>query len=334
MTVQQPAGLLHKLGTILPGRSDTWRVMDTKPDLHGRTALVTGGNSGLGLEVARGLARRGARLLLPVRDTARGQQAVADLTATCPQARISLLALDLASLDSVSACAQAVAEQTDTLDFLINNAGIMAPVHRLETQDGFELQFGVNHLGHFALTAGLRPLLEAASEGGTVVTVASLAAGRNTLHFDDLQSRHRYSPFGAYQQSKLANLLFSMELARRAAENGWNLHARAAHPGWACTAIVANGQGATLPAPLGRIEQTLGGMVLRVMGQSAARGAEPLLYAALSPDARDGEYYGPQGPGERHGPPGLAHIPATARKPSLAARLWDVSERLTNTSMG
>lgn len=334
MTVQQPAGLLHKLGAFLPGRHETWRVMDTKPDLHGRTALVTGGNSGLGLEVARGLARRGARVLLPVRDIARGQQAVAALTASCPQARITLLALDLASLESVSACARAVAEQTDTLDFLINNAGVMAPAHRLETQDGFELQFGVNHLGHFALTAALRPLLQAARGGGTVVTVASLAAGRNTLHFDDLQSRHRYSPFGAYQQSKLANLLFSLELARRADENGWNLHARAAHPGWASTAILANGQGATLPAPLGRIEQTLGGVVLRVMGQSAARGAEPLLYAALSPDAHDGDYYGPQGAGERHGRPGPVPIPPTARKPSLAARLWDISERLTGFSMG
>ncbi|MBO1328438.1 SDR family oxidoreductase [Acetobacter suratthaniensis] len=334
MTVQQPAGFLHKLGALLPGRHETWRVMDTKPDLHGRTALVTGGNSGLGLEVARGLARRGARLLLPVRDTARGQQAVAALTASCPQAHITLLALDLASLESVSACARAVAEQTNTLDFLINNAGVMAPAHRLETQDGFERQFGVNHLGHFALTAALRPLLQAARGGGTVVTVASLAAGRNTLHFDDLQSRHRYSPFGAYQQSKLANLLFSLELARRAAENGWNLHARAAHPGWASTAILANGQGATLPAPLGRIEQTLGGAVLRVMGQSAARGAEPLLYAALSPDAHDGDYYGPQGAGERHGRPGPVPIPPTARKPSLAARLWDISERLTGFSMG
>ncbi|MFT9258098.1 MAG: SDR family oxidoreductase [Acetobacter sp.] len=311
------------------GARQTWRVDASRPDLRGQVALVTGANSGLGLQAALGLAHRGARLLLPVRDTRRGLAALDQIRATCPQADATLLPLDLASLRSVADCAALVGEHTDRLDILINNAGVMAPTRRRETADGFELQFGVNHLGHFALTGHLRPLLEAAPQGGVVVTVASLAAGRNTIHFDDLQSRHRYSPFGAYQQSKLANLLFTQELARRAGENGWNLHARAAHPGWAATSIIHNGQAASLPAPLGAIEDTLGTIVLRVLGQSAARGAEPLLFAALSPTARDGDYYGPQGMGERRGPPGPAHVPAAARKASAATRLWDVSERLT-----
>jgi NAD(P)-dependent dehydrogenase (short-subunit alcohol dehydrogenase family) len=313
------------------GRSP-WRVNSTQPDLHGRVALVTGANSGLGFEAALGLAHRGAKLLLPVRNPEKGQNALDRLRADCPRADVTLLPLNLAALRSVAECARVVGELTDRIDIQINNAGIMAPTRRMETEDGFELQFGVNHLGHFALSAHLRPLLEAAKGGGVLVTVASLAAGKNTIHFNDLQCRHRYSPFGAYQQSKLANLLFAQELARRAGERGWNVHSRAAHPGWAATSIVANGQASTLPRPLGLIEQTLGTAILRVMGQSAARGAEPLLYAALAPQARDGDYYGPQGAGERRGPPGPAIVPPAARKTSLAARLWDVSERLTNTA--
>lgn len=313
------------------GRSP-WRVNSTQPELHGRVALVTGANSGLGFEAALGLAHRGAKLILPVRNPEKGQNALNRLRADCPRADVTLLPLNLASLRSVAECARAVGALTDRIDIQINNAGVMAPTRRMETEDGFELQFCVNHLGHFALSAHLRPLLEAAEGGGVLVTVASLAAGKNTIHFNDLQFRHRYSPFGAYQQSKLANLLFAQELARKAGERGWNIHSRAAHPGWAATSIVANGQASTLPKPLGLIEQTLGTAILRVMGQSAAKGAEPLLYAALAPQARDGDYYGPQGTGERRGPPGPAIVPPTARKASLAARLWDVSERLTNTA--
>lgn len=309
-----------------------WRVNNTQPHLHGRVALVTGANSGLGFETALGLAHRGARLILPVRNSEKGQNALTRLLAECPQADVTLLSLDLGSLRSIAECAKAIAGVTDRIDIQINNAGVMAPTRRLETEDGFERQFGVNHLGHFALSAHLHPLLEAADGGGVLVTVASLAAGKNTIHFNDLQSRHRYSPFGAYQQSKLANLLFAQELARRAGEQGWKIHSRAAHPGWAATSIVANGQASTLPHPLGVIEQTLGTAILRLMGQSAASGAEPLLYAALSPQARDGDYYGPQGRGERRGPPGPAIVPPTARKGSLATRLWDISERLTGTA--
>lgn len=309
-----------------------WSVTSRQPSLKGRVALVTGGNSGLGFEVACGLAMRGARLLLPVRSAERGEAALAALQTRCPGAEAELLTLNLASLASIAACATEVANRTRTLDFLVNNAGVMALARRLETADGFEMQFGTNHLGHFALTTRLRPLLEAASGGGTVVTVASLAAYKTNIHFDDLQSRRRYSPFGAYQQSKLSNLLFAQELARRAGENGWNIHSRAAHPGWSSTSIIANGPAATLPGIVGTAERVIGTAVLRIMGQSAARGAEPLLYAALSPSARDGDYYGPQGAGERRGPPGPATVPPAAQKVSTASRLWDASERLTGVA--
>ncbi|KFL92376.1 putative oxidoreductase/Short-chain dehydrogenase [Acetobacter malorum] len=309
-----------------------WSVTNRQPSLKGRVALVTGGNSGLGFEVACGLATRGARLLLPVRSAARGEAALAALQARCPGAEAELLTLNLASLDSIATCAAEVATCTRALDFLVNNAGVMALARRQETADGFEMQFGTNHLGHFALTTRLRPLLEAASGGGTVVTVASLAACKGAIHFDDLQSRRRYSPFGAYQQSKLSNLLFARELARRAGENGWNIHSRAAHPGWSSTSIIANGPASSLPGAVGKAEQVIGTAILRVMGQTAARGAEPLLYAALSPAARDGDYYGPQGTAERRGPPGPAKVPPAAQKISTAARLWDVSERLTGVA--
>jgi NAD(P)-dependent dehydrogenase (short-subunit alcohol dehydrogenase family) len=196
------------------GRSP-WRVNSTQPELHGRVALVTGANSGLGFEAALGLAHRGAKLILPVRNPEKGQNALDRLRADCPRTDVTLLPLNLASLRSVAECARAVGALTDRIDFLINNAGVMAPARRQETKDGFELQFGTNHLGHFALTYHLRSLLEAASGGGVVVTVASLAACKGSIQFDDLQFRHRYSPFGAYQQSKLANLLFARELARR-----------------------------------------------------------------------------------------------------------------------
>ncbi|MBS0985410.1 MULTISPECIES: SDR family oxidoreductase [Acetobacter] len=309
-----------------------WSVTSRQPSLSGRVALVTGGNSGLGFETACGLAKRGAKLLLPVRNPAKGEEALKALSQRCPGVQAQLLQLDLASLASVKACADSVFNHTEQLDFLINNAGVMAPPRRQETLDGFELQFGTNHLGHFALTSHLRPLLQAARGGGTVVTVASLAAHKTHIHFDDLQFRHHYSPFTAYQQSKLANLLFARELARKAGEAGWALHSRAAHPGWSSTSIIANGPAASTPPALSILQRTAGGAVLRLMGQSAARGAEASLYAALSPDACDGDYYGPQGSQERRGQPGPARVPAEARKTSTAERLWDVSERLTGVA--
>lgn len=301
--------------------------------LDGRVAVVTGANGGLGLEAACGLAALGARVVLASRSERRNAAALEELKARVPEGAAEAMPLDLASLTSVAAFADALKDRVPAVDVLINNAGVMAPPTRRETVDGFELQFGVNHLGHFALTGRLRPLLEAARDGGVVVAVASLAAWKARITFDDLQFRHRYSPFGAYRQSKLSNLLFGRELARRAAAKEWNLHARIAHPGWALTHIIQNGPGSGGKSLLSWVMETGAREAFRWFGQSAARGAEPFLHAAASPLARDGVYYGPTGPGERKGAPGLAVVPPSARDDHVARRLWEVSARLTDVAL-
>ncbi|NHN83099.1 SDR family NAD(P)-dependent oxidoreductase [Acetobacter musti] len=297
--------------------------------LDGRVAVVTGANSGLGFEAACDLAMLGARVILASRNTERNEAAVRKLLSRIPSAQAESASLDLASLASVKKFSDRLAERVSSVDVLINNAGVMAPPDRLETQDGFELQFGVNHLGHFALTGWLKPLLEASPDRGIVIPVASLAAWKGRIQFDDLQSRYRYVPFHAYNQSKLANLMFGMELCRRAMTEGWKLHVRIAHPGWARTQLIINGLGSGTGSLLTRVTELGANVAFRLMGQSAAEGAEPFVYAAASGKAEDGNYYGPTGAGERTGPPGLAAIPPSARHPGIAKRLWDVSERLT-----
>ncbi len=302
------------------------------PNLTGRTAVVTGATGGLGYEVAYGLASRGATVLLTGRDAARGARAVEMLRERLPEARAEFLPLDLACLRSVAGFARDLKERTDTLDILVNNAGVMASPRRQETADGFELQFGTNYLGHFALTGQLRPLLVRAAEGGRVVSVASLAAWQGRIIFDDLQSRHRYTPFSAYQQSKLANLIFALELNRVAQSAGWRLHSIAAHPGWARTDIAVSRSS----APQGLAERLMRRTVrigFRYLGQSAEAGARPILFAASAPEARDGGYYGPGGRGERRGRVTDARIPPQALSLSVARRLWAVSERLTGVAL-
>lgn len=216
--------------------------LNTLNRLDGRTAVVTGANSGLGLETACGLASLGAKIILASRSEDRNLAALALLQERVPEATTAeTMQLDLASLASIERFANDLRGRLSTLDLLVNNAGVMAPPVRGETADGFEMQFGVNHLGHFALTGRLKPLLEASATGGVVVAVASLAAWKARIRFDDLQSRYRYSPFDAYRQSKLSNLLFGQELARRSRAARWNLHGRIAHPGWARTQLVVNG---------------------------------------------------------------------------------------------
>lgn len=288
-------------------------------------AVVTGATGGLGYETAAGLARAGAHVVLAGRDAAKGQAALARLRREVPGGGAEFEMLDLASLASVAAFAGRMLAAEGMLDTLVNNAGVMAPPARRTTADGFELQFGVNYLGHFALTAQLMPALLRAEAGARVVQVSSLAHRRGAIAWDDLQGEHRYGAWAAYSQSKLAMLMFARELARRAKAQGWPLVSVAAHPGWAATDLIANGPGGGAPGAKGRLLD----VGFRLFAQSAADGALPLIFAAASPDAKAGGYYGPTGFGEIKGLPGPARVMPQAQDTAAAARLWAVSETLT-----
>jgi NAD(P)-dependent dehydrogenase (short-subunit alcohol dehydrogenase family) len=313
-----------------------WTVAQI-PSQKGRRVLVTGANSGIGYHTALELARKGAHVLLACRDRTKGESALARLHAETADASAEVVLLDLASLDSIREAATAELALSLPLDLLINNAGVMAPQKRLETRDGFELQFGTNVLGHFALTALLLPALERAApiqaQRSRVVTVASLAHKRGRLNFDDLQSTGSYSPMGAYQQSKLADLMFAFELDRRLRAAGppaSGVMSVAAHPGIASTNLF---QGDSFPA----IERPLRRWIGHAIGtflNSDAQGAIPTLFAATSPDAEGGGYYGPQGLAEaRGGDVGPPKVAPRARDQAAATRLWSECERLTGTSL-
>jgi NAD(P)-dependent dehydrogenase (short-subunit alcohol dehydrogenase family) len=292
--------------------------MTVIPDQQDRIAVITGANSGIGLEAARELTRAGARVVMACRDTAKGEDAAKSIRASVPAARLDVEALDLASLDSVRAFAERYPH--DRLDLLINNAGVMASPHR-QTADGFELQLGTNHLGHFALTGRLLGKL-ITTPAARVVTVSSTAHKFGRINFDDLQSERSYQRWRAYGQSKLANLLFALELDRRLRASGADVLSVAAHPGYAAT----NLQFAATPS---RIER-LGSIVLnRVYAQSAERGALPTLYAATA-DIPGGSFVGPDGFQEMRGEPKVVTPTRAARDAESAARLWDVSEQLTD----
>lgn len=299
-----------------------WTTADI-PDLSGRTALVTGANSGLGLVSARELARKGASVVLACRDPGRGATALNRLNSELPGATLRLEALDLADLSSVSALAERLAEER--LDLLVNNAGIMAPP-RSETADGFELQFGTNHLGHFALTGLLLQRL-LASPDPRVVTVTSTAHWIGGIDFEDLQSENRYWRWTAYGQSKLANLLFARELARRAERSGAPLRSTAAHPGYSATHLQTSGPtlGGGLLSP---IRKAGFGLVNKVAAQSDEMGALPQLYAAVE-DIPGGSLAGPDRFDQMAGHPKLVGSSGASRDESSAARLWDVSRELT-----
>ncbi len=286
-------------------------------DLTGRTALVTGATSGIGRYAATTLARHGARVLFAVRDTARGESVARDIQG---EARVEHV--DLASLDSVRALAERVQEP---LHLLVNNAGLMEPPQYRETQDGHELQFGTNHLAHFALTALLLPQLVAAGEA-RVTTVSSLAHFRGNGAVVEGNPPQTYVPGTAYGHSKLANLLFADELQRRASRAGVALTSTAAHPGIASTGLFADpdGWGGN---PVVRYVLPV---AMRVVVPGAAGGARPVLYAAT--EAEPGSYSGPKGPGEVRGPVGGAKRSRHARDEDLAAGLWAVSERMTGTA--
>jgi NAD(P)-dependent dehydrogenase (short-subunit alcohol dehydrogenase family) len=294
------------------------------PDQGGRTALVTGANSGLGFEVARVLAARGATVLLASRNAERGEAAVERIRELRPAGRVELVLLDLADLDSVRSVADAVVDR-GPLDLLVNNAGVMAVPDRRTTAQGFELQMGTNHLGHFALAGLVLPALLAGT-GSRVVTVSS----RNhrfarDLRLDDLNSEQRYSAWDAYNRSKLANVLFALELHRRARAAGGGLVSAGAHPGFSRTELQSSGPQLAGMSAIARVLA----FGTRLLGQPAAVGALPVLRAATDPAVTGGEYFGPGGLGEMRGLPRPRQYSAVGRDPRLAAELWRRSEELT-----
>jgi len=306
----------------------TWRPSDIG-DLTGRVAVVTGATSGLGTVTALELAAHGAHVVLTARDERRGAATVDRLRAAGPgaAASVEVRPLDLASLAAVASFARGLAADHPRVDLLVNNAGVMATPFR-RTEDGFELQIGTNHLGPFALTSALLPLL-AAAPAGRVVTVASLAHQWGGIDLEDLTyERRRYVRWLAYGESKLANLLFAFELDRRLRAAGSTVASLAAHPGLARTRLGRSGGG-----PLAWL-QSVGMVLVKPTHQSARRGAEPQLRAATDPDLPSGAYLGPGGPGEARGPAVIVGCSTLACDAPLAHALWDLSVQLTGVDPG
>lgn len=301
-----------------------WTTADL-PSLSGKTVVVTGATGGLGYETAMALAGAGAIVILTGRSDAKGLRAIEGICERFPNALIAYEHLDLASLASVAAFARRFAASNEQLDVLINNAGVMALPKRQQTEDGFEMQLGTNYLGHYALTARLLPQLRRA-KAPRVVNLSSLAHRSGAIDFDDLHGKRSYRPWRAYCQSKLAMLMFALELQRRSLVAGWGVTSLAAHPGYARTDLIANGPGAnTFQWRVGRWLQPL-------ISQSAAEGALPTLFAATSPAAEPGGYYGPNGFYELKGSPMPAKIMPRAKDFAAAGMLWDVSATLTGVS--
>ncbi|WP_222193050.1 SDR family oxidoreductase [Modestobacter italicus] len=298
------------------------------PDLSGKRAVLTGGSDGIGLVLARRLAAAGADLVLPVRNLGKGQAAAAEIRARFSQARITLHQLDLSSLDSVAAFAAALVAEGRPVDVLVNNAGVMTPPERRTTADGFELQFGTNHLGHVALVAGLLPLLRAGR--ARVTTQLSVAANRNAVHWEDLQWDRSYDPMRAYSSSKIAVGLFALELDRRSQAAGWGITSNVSHPGIAPTNLLA-------PRPeIGRPEESREIRLIRRLSRWGLAGtpetaALPALLAATSPDA-GGRFYGPSRFQHMSGAPAEQALYRRLRSTEDAQRIWGVSEQLARVS--
>lgn len=299
--------------------NEKWTTADIA-DQSGRVAVVTGANSGLGLETARELARAGASVVLAVRSLDRGKAAIDDIRADQPGAELELQELDLASLDSIRTAADQLRTNLDRIDLLINNAGVMY-TPRQQTADGFEMQFGTNHLGHFAWT-GLLVDGVLATEGSRIVTVSSVGHRiRSRIDFDDLNAEQGYNRIAAYGRSKLANLLFTYELQRRLAAAGSSTVALAAHPGGSDTEL-----GRHLPA--GRLLAPF----ITWLAQNAAMGALPTLRAATDPAATGGQYYGPDGFMETRGHPVVVESSDRSHESDSQQRLWAASEQLTGVA--
>lgn len=296
-----------------------WTASDI-PAKRGHTAVVTG-TGGLGFETALALTRAGANVILAGRNPFKGASAVARIRQNVSGASVWFEELDLANLESVSAFGERLRSSIGSLSILINNAGVMTPPERRLTTDGFELQFGTNYLGHFALTEQLLPLLRRGSNS-RVVTLSSVAARSGSINFEDLQSERSYKPMAAYAQSKLACLMFALELQRRSDDSDWGIQSIAVHPGVSRTDLLPNGSG----------ERSVLGLLRRYLWflfQPAEQGALPTLYAATSDNAKGGAYYGPHKLGETRGYPVEAKVPQRAMDEEVAGKLWEASERLT-----
>ncbi|MCD2184974.1 SDR family oxidoreductase [Rhizobium sp. GN54] len=293
------------------------------PSQSGSSAVVTG-TGGLGFEDALALARAGANVIVAGRNLQKGAQAVDAIKQAVPGAQVRFGKIDLANLASIASFAAQLTEEQESLDLLINNAGVMTPPERRTTSDGFELQFGTNYLGHFSLTAHLLPLLKKGMNS-RVVTLGSIAARQGAISFDDLQAEHSYKPMPVYSQSKLACIMFAFELSRRSKAGGWGVESIAAHPGVARTELIPNGAG----------RSSLNGRIRRFMPflfQPAWQGALPTLYAATNRAARDGAYYGPDKLGGTHGYPTEEKPPKQALDTGIATRLWETSLKLTGVT--
>jgi NAD(P)-dependent dehydrogenase (short-subunit alcohol dehydrogenase family) len=291
------------------------------PSQAGKLAIVTGANSGIGYHTALELARAGATVVLACRNLQKAEDAKAKILAAVPQAQLEIAQLDMADLNSIKAFAESFVAGGRKLDMLINNAGVMALPQRTPTAQGFEMQFGTNHLGHFALTGELMPAL-LKTPGSRVVTVASIAHKGGRMQYEDPNWEKSYDPRKAYQQSKLANLLFGLELDRRLKRAGADVSSIIAHPGISTTNIITNGMGSNLKTKFMNL-------TFSMLAQSEARGAWPTLYAATSPDAKSGHYYGPDGFAELKGHPVEVQPKPQALDAASAARLWHISEQMT-----
>jgi NAD(P)-dependent dehydrogenase (short-subunit alcohol dehydrogenase family) len=296
-------------------------------------AVVTGSNSGLGLGLATRLAAAGADVTMAIRNRAKGEAAIEQIRATVPNVKLTIKSLDLSSLASVTALGEELNAEGRPIDILINNAGVMTPPERDITTDGFELQFGANHLGHFALTGHVLPLLRAA-QTPRVISLSSLAARTGRMHFDDLQFENGYKAMEAYGQSKLSNLLFARELDRRSRAAGWGVLSAAAHPGLTKTNLQISGpsHGRANPSAMERFYK-FSWRFMPFMWQEVDEGILPALHAATSPQAQGGAFYGPRGFYELAGG-GVkdANVPAHATSEADARRLWEVSEQLTGVT--
>ncbi|WP_069999155.1 oxidoreductase [Cellulosilyticum sp. I15G10I2] len=298
-----------------------WTAADI-PSQKGRSVVITG-TGGIGYETALEMTRAGADVILAGRNQDKGEEAIRKTNKINPAGNIRFEKLDLADLASIRAFGERIRAERKSLDILVNNAAVMTPPHRMVTKDGFELQMGTNYLGHFALTAQLLPLLQRGNKP-RVITLSSIAHLSGAINFDDFQSEHHYKPMETYSQSKLACLMFALELQRRSDKNGWGITSMGAHPGISRTELIPNGAGKNSPA----------GIIRRLFGpilfQPAAHGAWPTLYAATAEEAIGGTYYGPSRMNETRGYPKIAKIAPQAKDTEVASKLWEESEKITN----